>query len=905
MTVRCTRTARTFARLIARAYPRRTPLAPDPRDFLEEALDDAWRERGCRGVVRLVATVAGDLLGAWTGRGAFPISADTRPHSMGHRRSHMDRWLGDLRTSWRTLRHTPAFTVVAILTLALGIGATTAVYAVVDGAILRPFPYRDMDRLLVVMEVGRNGQLMSVSWPNFVDWTAQNDVFDEIGVYRAVPVTISGDGTPDRLNGFLVSSSIFTSMGIQPLAGRVFGAAEDAAGTARVAVISERLWRSRFGARQDVIGLSLSLNNEPFSVIGVMPAAMRYPSRTTDVWLPVGLYVNSFPSRGAHPGLTAIGRMKTSMTVEQARAGMVAIATRLAGQYPDTNLGNSVVVTPYYEWIVSSIRPALFMLLGAVGLLLLMACSNLASLMLARAETRERDLAVRAALGASRAQIVRQLLIEASLLAVAGGALGVGLAWLGVRSFVASRPSTIPRIDLIGVDWRILAFATLASALTILLFALFPAWRASKPDLQHTLRETRTGAGRRGTRLRRVLVAAQVGVAAVLLVGAGLLVKSLTQLMKVDLGFENTRVLTMRLTLPDASYGSADAWKAFHESLLQRLTGAPGLEAVGLNSAVPLGGFGSESPIMKDDDPPPSPDRPPMLCMFQATGGQYFEVLGIPTVIGRRFTDQDRAGSAQVAIIDDTTATKFFGATNPIGRRIAFEFSGEHGMSSFTPLWREVVGVVRHVKHYGLLQEPPYAQVYVPFGQLPTWMQSRRPSMALFVRTAGDGETSAGTVRRQVSEIDPRLPVYSIQTMETYVDGHTEQPRLNAWLVSGFAAVALLLTATGLYGVLSYIVSQRTREIGVRLALGASRLDIVRQIVLQGFAVVVIGLALGLAGAAGVARLLRTVLIGVSPADAATFAGVAALLAIVGGVASFIPARRASAADPLRALRMD
>ena len=389
-----------------------------------------------------------------------------------------------------------------------------------------------------------------------------------------------------------------------------------------------------------------------------------------------------------------------------------------------------------------------------------------------------------------------------------------------------------------------------------------------------------------------------------LLVGAGLLIKSVVRLTDVDLGFAPVRVVTMRVSLPDASYPSPEAWIAFHQDLLARLGDAPGIEAVGLNTAIPLEGGGSESPIIKEGDPPPTPDRPPVMSMFQATGGRYFETLGIAAVQGRLFSDRDSQGSTPVAIIDETAAARLFGTTNPIGQRIAFEFSG-HGSQDQRPVLREVVGVVRHVRHYALIGGPPYVQVYAPLSQLPIWMRSRRPAMALFARTAGDAGAFVAHVRRQVAAIDPRLPVYAVQTLSTYVGEHTEQPRLAATVVAGFAAVALLLAATGLYGVLSFVVSQRTREIGVRLALGAPRSGILRDVVTRGLIVAAVGLTVGLGAAAASARLVRALLVDVSPTDAATFATVAALLLVVSALASAIPARRASSADPLAALRMD
>jgi putative ABC transport system permease protein len=908
--------ARRICRRLAGWYP---PGGDCPKDvaaaFLDDAMLDAWHERGWRGGLQIVAVAIADLARARACRASLPLTQSRggprftihtrRASPASPRASLMDRLIGDFRYALRTLRRTPAFTAVAVATLGLGIGATTAVYAVVDGVLLRPFSYPHMDRLVLLNEVTAAGQTMSIAWPNFEDWRAGNDAFEEIGVYRGAAVAIVGGDSAERLNGSLVSASVFASMGIAPLAGRTFNESDDAPGAERVAIISERVWRGRFGARADIVGLPVTLNNQPFTIAGVMPAGMRFPSRLTDVWLPLGLFVNTFPrERGAHPGLMGVARLKPGVDVDRARASMAAVAARLAEQYPASNRGNGIAVNGYYELIVQNIRPVLGMLLGAVGMLLLIACSNLASLMLARAESRHRELAVRAALGASRVRLIRQVLMESAILAAAGGMLGIALAYAGVRAFVDSQPTTVPRIDLVGIDWRVLLFAAAVATVTVVLFGLLPALRASRPDLQFALRTTRAGSGRRAVHLRRLLVAGQVAIAAVLLVGAGLFARSLVKLTSIELGFDPARVLTMRLNLPEARYATTGAWIGFHRTLLDRLAGLPGAETIGINSAVPLEGGGSESGVLKEGDPPPAPGRPLTPTLFQATGGDYFRAMGIELLSGRVFDARDRDGSTPVAVVDDTLAAKLFGGENPVGRRIAFEFKG-HDPASRQMLWREVVGVVRHVKHYGIIAEPPFVQVYAPFEQLPIWMHERRPAMALLVRTSADPDAMVSTIRRSVAAIDPTIPVYGVQPLRALVAQSTEQPRLSAMLVTAFAGLALLLAAVGVYGVLAYVVSQRTREIGVRVALGARGQDIVRQIVLQGLVLAAAGVAVGLAGAAALASLVGTLLYEVSPRDATSFAGTAALLVVVAAIASVIPARRAASVDPLVALRSE
>ncbi len=899
-----------IARAIAALYPKRTPAERDEtRRFIADALDDEWRSRGLRGLGRIGTLLLADLLRCWTGRGALPLSNEPPLAALlivdQKRTTLMDRLLADFRYSLRVLARTPGFTAVAVITLAVGIGAATAVYAVTDAVLVRPFPYPDMSRLALLFErSGGNGQQMSVSWHNYQDYLVQQDAFEELGIYRSSTVVLAGEEQAERVSGATVSSEVFAAMGIPPVRGRVFTAEDNVPTVGTIAVISERLWRSHFGARDTIVGEQTMMNNRMFTIVGVMPAAMRFPSRLTDVWMPIGLAVSSMPPRGAHPGLTVVGRLKPGVSFVQAQGSMSAIAARLAAAYPDTNKGQDVIVSSYYELVVQNIRPALMILLGTVGLLLMIACTNLASLMLARRDVRQREFALRAALGAGRGKLVRQLLVESSLLAAAGGLAGLGLAWLAVRTFVASEPASVPRIDMVGIDWRVALFALGASVVTVLLFGLLPALRASRPDLQHSLKDLRAGSSRRSVRLRRVLVGTQVAVAVVMLVGAGLLGKSLSRLMGIELGFDPARVVTMRIVLPDAAYSTPDSWIAFHRTLLERVGSSAGIERVGLNSSVPLEGGGNESPVMKEGDPPPSPDRMPQMCLFQAVGGDYFDAMGIGVVKGRAFTPADMNSATPVAVVDESLASRLFGTEDPIGKRIAFEFDG-HNPATFKPYWREVIGVVRHVKHYGITSEPPYVQVYAPFTQLPVWMRDRRPAMALFAQSRVDADAIVTNVRQAVRAIDPRIPVYGVQTMEGYVGQRLEQPRLSATLVGGFAGVALLLSAVGLYGVLSYLVSLRTREIGVRLALGAGRGTILRQVVAQGLTIALIGLAAGLGAALAATRYLESVLFEVATTDLATFAAVAGVLAVVAIVASAVPARRASGVDPLVALRAD
>ena len=810
----------------------------------------------------------------------------------------------DVRYALRTLRKTPGFSTVVILTLALGIGATTAIFSVLDGVLIRPLPYPDVARILTLTERTTAGGSMSVSWHDFQDWREQNQVFEHLGVYRPTSTTLTGTDQPERLIAALTSAEVFGATGIPPLAGRVFGAAEDRVGTALVAIVSERLWRSRFGADAGLVGRAITLNGQPHTVIGIMPAAMRFPSRLTDVWLPLGPAVPTFPARGAHPGLTAIGKMKEGITLQQATADMDTIAQRLAQQYPDSNKNTRVALVSYYEQVVRNIRPALITLISAVGFVLLIACANLANLMLSKSEGRHREMAIRAALGAERKRIIQQLLVESLMLAAAGGAIGAVLASWAVKAFVASQPTTVPRIDLLAVDGRVLAVTAAISIVTGVVFGLAPALRASSIDLLTHLKDSARGFTITSQRVRSTLVVIEVAMTIVLLIGAGLMARSFTRLMAVDPGFNPERVVTVRLSLPEAKYPGRNAWTAFHRELLRRVVALPGIDSVGLNSAVPLEGGGFEAPVIAEGDPMPSSGRPATSTLFQTTSPDYFRAMGIQLLTGRTFTERDTAETTPVVVVDESLVRKLFPQTDPIGKRIAFEFSG-HSAADQHPTWREVVGVVRHVRHYGIAGEPPFVQLYTPFEQLPSYMQQRGPAMALMARTALEPDLLAAAIRREIAAIDPDIPIYGLQTMERLLAQNTEQPRLTVMLLAGFGALALMLAIVGIYGVLSYTVSSRTHEIGIRLALGATRGDVVRLIVGYGMTLAGIGVAVGLAASWGLTQSMRALLYDLSPHDPATYVWMVLVIAAVALLASYLPARRATRVDPLQALRAE
>jgi putative ABC transport system permease protein len=811
----------------------------------------------------------------------------------------------DVRFAFRTLRKAPGFTAVVMLTLALGIGATTAIFTIVDAVMLRPYPYADMDRIVMLAETTRAGQTLSIAWANFQDWREQNQVFEHLGIYRGAVLNLTGGDQPERLIASLVSSDVFKAVGLQAMIGRTFTADEDRAGAPRVAVVSERFWRSHLDADASAIGRTIMLDGEPHIVVGVMPAGMRFPSRTTDVWLPVGLFVPTFPAdRGAHPGLFAVAKLKTGIGVARASADMDAIARRLERQYPMSNTDHTVSIEPYYEQIVQNIRPALLALSGAVAFVLLIGCANLANLMLARADTRQREMAIREALGASRRRIAQQMLTESLLMALGGGALGALLAWWGVKAFVAMRPSTVPRIDLVAVDLRVLAFAAVVSIGVGIAFGLAPAMRAASLDLLTSLKDASRGTAAAGRRTRSALVVLEVALALVLLVGAGLTIRSFAALAAIDLGFDPSHVVTMRVSLPNARYPQLARWSAFHRELLRRAAGIPSVEAVGLNSSTPLEGGGAESEVRYEGQPPPSsPKEEGTTCLFQAASPDYFRAMGIAVVRGRAFTERDNADSLSVAVVEEALVQKFFPNDDPIGKRIAFEFTG-HGPSG-RPIWREVIGVVRHVRHYGLVREPANLQVYAPLEQLPVWFVNRRPTMTLFARTPLEPEQLAASIRQAVSGIDRDVPVFSVQTMDQYVAQSTEQSRLNMTLLVIFGALALVLASLGIYGVLSYFVGRRTQEIGIRMALGATRVDVMRLIVGYGMKLTLTGVVIGLCASWAITRSLAALLVGVSPHDPGTFAAIGLLLVAIAFMASYLPGRRATRVDPMITLRAE
>jgi putative ABC transport system permease protein len=811
----------------------------------------------------------------------------------------MSTFVQDLRYGARMLVTGGPVTLVAIMTLALGIGANTAIFSMVNGILLKPLPYLRPSELLLIGE--RHGDRpISVSWLNYLDWKAQHRVFSDMGATATVFLNLTRrDTEPERLVGARVTASYFRTLGVEPLVGRIFTAQEDSAGGEPVILISEGLWHRLFGGAPSVIGRSLSLNDTTYTVIGIMPASFVIENPPVDAWVSMGRVGESFGNRGNHPGIRVVGRLKPGVTIEQARTDLDAIAARLAQDYPATNSNIGVVIDPLHERVVGrDLTRALMVLLGAVAFVLLIACANVANLLLSRGAARQREIAVRTALGAGRVRLLRQLLTESVLLAVVGGAGGVLLGAWGLRTLLAVLPDNLARVNAVRIDAAVLAFSAAVTLLTGVIFGLAPALQVSKPDLTETLKEGgRSGSkGVRAQRVRSTLVVAQIALSLVLLTGAGLMLRSFAELQASSPGLDPANVVTGGVTLPGARYGGDEPRRQFMRRIMERLEATPDVEAVGAVTPLPLSLNGWQTSFAVEGYPEPEPGKFPTNDIARITPG-YFRTMGVRLLRGRTFTWQDDENAPRVAIIDETFAQTWFANQDPIGRRIKIN-AGHPAPGMPPPPWLTVVGVVNHVKTYGIDQESR-VEVYVPFVQSPV------SQVTLVVKGPGGVATLGQAMRDAVREVDPTLPVFAVRTMDDYLARTLTSKRLMMLLLAVFAAVALTLAAVGIYGVMAYAVAQRTSEIGIRMALGAHPRDVLRLVVRQGMLLTGFGVVLGVAAAYWLTRLLETLLFGVSATDIGTFAAVAALLAAVAFLATWIPARRAARVDPLVALRYE
>jgi putative ABC transport system permease protein len=762
---------------------------------------------------------------------------------------------------------------------------------VVNGVLLQPLPFPESDRLIAFSEVNSTKQPDAQVAPgNFLEWRRQNTVFSQLETYRTVSYNLSGDGNPERLLAGRVSSGMFKLLGAQPVLGRDFLAEEDQPGREKVVLISNGLWQRRFGGDANVVGKTLRLSGDYFTVIGVLPPDFRLPDqRERELWTPIAFKDTEQTLRQAHY-VEAIGRLKPGVTVPQAQAEMNAIAARLAAQYPDTNTGWEVKLKPLLDSVVGNVKPTLWLLFGSVGFVLLITCANVTNLLLARASTRQKEIAIRTALGARRSRIVRQLTTESLLLALLGGLAGWPLAVWGLRAVLALAPPDLPRINAVSIDLRALLFTLGVAVLTGLIFGLVPALQLAKLAPQDTLKDAGSH-GKSGVYQRRIgnlLIVSEVALALVLLIGGGLLLRSLWQLRHVDPGFDYQHALAVTIQLPEKKYAESERINLFSRQLLQRVSTLPGVQVAGLARILPIihdlpAGIYFEGRAREQDNQLP-------LTNYSAVSPDYFKAMGIPLMAGRSFTDRDTSNNPRVAIISETLARRFFPNENPLGKRLNVVTGPE--------AFREIVGVVGDVKQNGLGRETR-PLTYEPFAQAPNQF------MTLIVRTTAEPEALVAGVRAKVLEIDGELPLQSVRTLESVISNSMRQQRFIAFVLAVFAGVALFLAAAGLYGVISYSVNQRTRELGIRVALGAQVSSVMSLVLRQAMTFVLLGEVVGLVGAVALSRLLSGLLFGITPTDALTFVTVTLALTAVALIACYIPARRATRVDPLVALRYE
>ena len=801
----------------------------------------------------------------------------------------MESLIKDIRYGIRSLLKRPGFTAIAVITLALGIGANTTLFSFVNGILLRPLPYRDPGQLVILDETSPKQGIKSfaVSYPNFLDWREQNHVFEDIAAYQPNSSSVVGAGEPEQIPGARISYSLFELLGVAPQLGRTMTAEEDRPETNNVVLISHSLWQRRFASAENVIGQNLSVNGRAVTIIGVMPAGFRFP-QTAELWVPMALNEKLY-TRNDH-GLSAIARLKPNVTLEQAQAEMNNIALRIEEQHPVTNEGMGVNVFSLRDRLVGDYRSALLILLGVVGFVLLIACANVANLLLSRSSARHQEFALRAALGASRGRIVRQMLTESALLSLLGAFLGVLLAVWGKNLLLAAIPGEMPFWMKFDLDLRVLGFTFAISFLTAMVFGIAPALQGSRTDLNEALKEGGRSRGGAHNRLRGLLVVVEVALSLVLLVGAGLMVRSFTKLQRVDAGINPEHVITVEVPLSRAKYPKEAQQSAFFQQLMARVGTLPGASSAAAVSDLPLmGGWGRSLTV--EGRPVLSVGQAPMINHAVVTPN-YFHTMGIALREGRDFTDADSAGTERVTIVDERLARQYWPGASPLGKRIRF------GPPESNEPWHTIIGVAGAVRNEGLDRESRQS-IYVPYLQIPV------RGMTVAVRTSGDPGSLAGAIRKEVLALDKDQPVTNVLTMDEIVSRSVWQQRFYTMLFGIFAVLALVLAAVGIYGVMSYAVTQRTQEIGIRMALGARAIDVLQLIIRNGMTLISIGLVIGLVGAVALTRLLTTLLFGITPTDKLTFVTVSAILTVVALVACYLPARRATKVDPLEALRYE
>ncbi len=812
----------------------------------------------------------------------------------------MDTFLQDLRYSLRRLARSPAFTGIVVLTLALGIGANTAIFSAVNAVLLRPLPYPDSHQLVTIEHLYPSLDLEApVSVPGFLDYKRKSRSFTSMAVQTGWQVNLTGIEEPVRLQGQRVTGEFFATLQVPALLGRTLQPGEDSAGHDRVAVLSYDAWRRIFGGAPDIVGRSLSLNGESYEVVGVMPSGFRdFFNRNAEVWAPLVFQLDQMSDNNRTTEfLNLTARMRPGVPLEQAAGEMRTMAEQLKRDYPDNYPENwTLIVTPLSIQATGNVRPALLVLLGAVGFVLLIACANVANLLLARAATRSKEIAVRTALGATRERLLRQLLTESILVSLAGGAVGLLLAYAGVRALVAADIRNLPRSEEIGIDGIVMLFTLGVSLLAGVLFGLAPAVHTATPDLHGALKEGGRGttADRGSHALRRSLVVTEVALALTLLTGAGLLLKSFARLQRVDPGFDPANLLTFNLALPQTRYPSDTAQIAFFDQVFPALARVPGVMAAGGTSVMPFGGSWSTGSFDIEGYEPPE-NQPGPWGDIRLVSPSFFEALRIPLLRGRYLTDDDREGGRPVAVIDQEFVRRYWPNENPLGKR--FTFGPPPGVTDTTQnQWIEVVGVVGHTAHEGL-DADARIQLYL------SYRQRGLPFMQVAVRTRGNPERYVNLIRDAVRSVDPDQPIANLARMEELLSRSVGERRLSMMLLSLFSGIALVLASVGIYGVMSYSVTQRARELGVRIALGADRTDVLRLVLRQGMSLAILGIGIGLAAALALTRLIESQLYGVTATDPATFALVAGVLAATALLANLIPAIRATRLDPAVVLR--
>jgi putative ABC transport system permease protein len=819
----------------------------------------------------------------------------------------METLLKDLRYGFRMLTKRPGFTLVAVLTLALGIGANTAIFSVVNAVMLRPLPFKDPERLVMVWETSPSRRTNTATPANFLDWREQNQVFEEMAAFAHVSFNLIGNGDPERINGTSVSTNFFHLLGVDPALGIGFDTESVRSGNWKVVVLSHDFWQRRFGGDPNLIGKPLALNDQSYTVIGIMPERFKWPrispsltaaGDNSNFWVPA--IRKDIPQLGSSTErdlstsrdtsyMRVLGRLKPGVKIDQAMTAMNIIAANIARQYPDTNTGRGINLIPLDRQIVGDLRSPLLLLLAAVGFVLAIACANVANLFLARASTRRKEFAVRVALGAGRFRLIRQLLTESMMLAVVSGGFGLLVSVWGVSILIGLSPEDIPRINEVTVDGTVLSFTLIVSLLTGLLFGLLPAVQASRPDLNESLKEGGKMSVDSRSRSRNILVVAEIALSLILLIGAGLLLKSFLLLQDVRPGFDPGNLLTFKLSLPETKYPKAEQQTAAFQMALKNIESIPGVKSAGATLTLPFAGDDIGFPMSIENRPEPPPGKE-INVGYQITTPGYFPTMRIPLLQGRDFSESDNKDTPGVAIINETLARRHWPGEDPVGKRIRL------GGSSTS--WLTIIGVVADVKHYSLSREPR-AEAYV------TYLQSPFSFMDMVVRAEENPLGLVSAVRGAIQRIDKDQPIADVHTMEELLSDSVADNRFLSLLVGIFGIIALLLAAVGIYGVVSYSVTQRTHEIGIRMALGAGQMDILRLVLGQGMLLTIAGIVIGLIASLAVTQVISSLLFGIGATDLVVYVTIPLLLTGVALLATYLPARRATRIDPMVALRYE